>query len=76
MDMSRYQGRGYGRAAVKLALEFIRTWPCGRADYCWMSYEPEKCVAREFYRSFDFVETGEYDGKEMIAVLELGGQLG
>jgi diamine N-acetyltransferase len=24
----RYQKRGYGREAIKLALDFIRTWPC------------------------------------------------
>ena len=73
MTDERYQGRGYGREAVRLALDFVRTWPCGSADYCWLSYEPENGVARELYRSFGFAETGEYDGEEMIAVLELGG---
>lgn len=68
----RYQGRGYGRESVRLALDFIRTWPCGSADYCWLSYEPENGVTRELYRSFGFVETGEYDGEETIAVLGLG----
>ena len=69
----RYQGKGYGKEAVRLALDFVRTWPCGKADYCWLSYEPENGVARELYRSFGFAETGEYDGEEIIAVLELGG---
>ena len=68
----RYQGKGYGKEAVRLALNFVRTWPCGRADYCWLSYEPGNDVARELYRSFGFIETGEYDGEEMIAVLGLG----
>ena len=27
----RYQNKGYGRAAIKLALDFIRTWPAGKA---------------------------------------------
>ena len=72
----RYQGRGYGREAVRLALDFVRTWPCGSADYCWLSYEPENDVARELYRSFGFAETGEYDGEELIAVLKLGGESG
>lgn len=68
----RYQSKGYGREAVGLALDFIRTCPCGSADYCWLSYEPENDAARELYRSFGFVETGEYDGKEIIAILGLG----
>lgn len=67
----KYQGRGYGKEALNLALEFIRTFPCGRAEYCWLSYEPENKVARDLYRSFGFVETGEKDGEELIAVLKL-----
>ena len=76
MTDERYQGRGYGREAVRLALDFVRTWPCGSADYCWLSYEPENDVARELYRSFGFAETGEYNGEELIAVLKLGGERG
>lgn len=68
---TKYQGRGYGKEALNLALEFIRTFPCGRAEYCWLSYEPENKVARDLYRSFGFVETGEKDGEELIAVLKL-----
>ena len=66
-----YQGNGYGREAVKLALDFIRTFPCGNAEYCWLSYEPENYVALKLYSSFGFEETGEMDGKELIAVLKL-----
>ena len=69
----KHQGNGYGREAVRLALDFVSTMLCGKAEYCWLSYEPENVAARELYRSFGFVETGEYDGEEMIAILELGG---
>ena len=54
-----YQNRGYGKEAVSLALEFIK------------SYEPDNAVARQMYRSFGFEETGEMDGEELIAVLRL-----
>ena len=30
----RWQHRSYGRQAIQLALEFIRTWPCGPAERC------------------------------------------
>lgn len=66
-----YQKRGYGREAIKLALEFIRTWPCGKAEYCSLSYEPENEVAKKLYASFGFVENGEMDGDEVLAVLKL-----
>ena len=68
---NRYPKRGYGREAIKLALDFIRTWPCGKAEYCSLSYEPENEVARKLYRSCGFVENGEMDGDEIVAVLKL-----
>ncbi|MFC2496214.1 MAG: GNAT family N-acetyltransferase [Scardovia wiggsiae] len=66
-----YQGKGLGRKAVSLALDFINTFPCGAAEYCWLSYEPENDVARQLYSSFGFAETDEKDGEELIAVLRL-----
>ena len=66
-----HQKKGYGREAVKLALNFIKTFPCGEAEYCWLSYEPENEVASRLYCSFGFVETGEMDGEELIAILKL-----
>ena len=66
-----YQRRGYGKEAVQLALDFIKSFPCDKAEYCWLSYEPENEAARQLYRSFGFSETGEVDGEELIAVLRL-----
>ena len=67
----RYQRRGYGREAVRLALAFVKTWPCGKAEYCALSYEPENEVAAKLYHSFGFAENGEMDGDEIVAVLKL-----
>ena len=67
----RYQQKGYGRKAIELALEFIKTFPCGRAEYCWLSYETDNKVAKDLYESFGFEENGEMDGEEIIAVLKL-----
>ena len=66
-----YQRRGFGKEAVQLALDFIKSFPCGKAEYCWLSYEPENEAARQLYRSFGLSETGEVDGEELIAVLRL-----
>ena len=68
-----FQNRGYGREAVRLALEYIRTFPCGKAEYCWLSYEPENETAKQLYRSFGFEERPEWylEGCEMPAVLKL-----
>ena len=71
----RFQNRGYGREALKKALEFMRTFPCGEAKYAVLSYEPENTVAKNLYASLGFVEIngpGYYEaGDEISAVLEL-----
>lgn len=71
----RYQGKGYGKKAMQLALDFIRTFPCGQAKTCWLSYEPENEVAKKLYASFGFVEQPQFfkgnEGEEMPAILEL-----
>ncbi len=67
-----HQGRGCGREAMEKILDFIRTWPCGSAESCWVSYLPENTAAKALYASFGFRETGETDGDEVIAVLPLG----
>ncbi len=66
-----YQGKGYGKEALRQALEYIKTFPCGPAKLCWTSYEPENDTARHLYHSFGFLETGETDGEELITVLSL-----
>lgn len=67
----RYQKRGYGKEAVNLALDFIRTWPSGKAEYCAISYESENVIARKLYLSMGFEENGEMDGEEIVAVMKL-----
>ena len=69
----RYQGKGYGRQAFRLALDFVRTLPCGPSDICWLSYEPENEAAKKLYASFGFVEApeGYVEGEEMPAILKL-----
>ena len=66
-----YQQRGYGKEAIRLALELMRTFPFGPAEYCWLSYEPENEVAKKLYRSFGFEENGEKVEDEIIAVRKL-----
>lgn len=67
----KYQRKGYGKEALELALDFIRTFPCGPAEYCYLSYEPENIVAKKLYASLGFEENGEKDEDEIVAVLKL-----
>ena len=67
----KHQNKGYGKQAMKLALDFIRSFPCGKAEYCYLSYEPENVVAKNLYASFGFIENGEMDEDEVVAILKL-----
>lgn len=67
----KFQGKGFGKEAMDLALEFINAFPCGTAKYCWLSYESDNDVARQLYQSVGFVETDEKDGEEIVAILKL-----
>ena len=68
-----YQGKGYGKIAMQLALDYVRTFPCGKGEYCWLSYEPENEGAKKLYASFGFIEHPEFykEGEEMPAILKL-----
>lgn len=67
----KFQGKGFGKKVMDLALEFVNTFPCGTAKYCWLSYESDNDVERQLYKSVGFVETDEKDGDEIVAIMKL-----
>lgn len=69
----KYQGRGFGKQAFKLAIDFVKTLPAGSAELCWVSYEPTNERAKKLYASFGFKEAPEYyvEGEEMPAIIKL-----
>ncbi|MBR2570569.1 MAG: GNAT family N-acetyltransferase [Clostridia bacterium] len=67
----RYQKRGFGRDALKLLLDYVRSFPDG-AEALWStSWVPGNEAAAKLYRDFGFVENGEKDGDEIVAVMKL-----
>jgi diamine N-acetyltransferase len=69
MIAAEHQGQGYGRAAMLLLIDRMRAIPDCRQIY--ISYEPENDVARKLYASLGFAATGEFEGGEEVARLEL-----
>ncbi|HEY8364377.1 MAG TPA: GNAT family N-acetyltransferase [Haloplasmataceae bacterium] len=67
----KYQGKGYGKKAFAKIIEYIKTFPLGKANIAWLSYSPNNLVAKKLYQSFGFEETNEYENDEVIAVLKL-----
>lgn len=60
----RHQGKGFGRAATELALEYIRTKPFGASNRVLLTVSPENSAACALYRSLGFAETGRSDKDE------------
>ena len=63
-----HQNRGYGKAALKLALQYVRK-NCN-VDKMRTSYEPNNIVVAKLYKDFGFVETGETLYGETVVELQ------
>lgn len=63
------QGKGFGRATLRLVLDEIAG--LGHVRSISICYEPSNEAARRLYRSAGFIETGLDEDGEMIARLEL-----
>ena len=67
----RFQGRGYGRAAVERALDYIRTKPFGDSGRVLLTCSPENRNAWKLYLDLGFAETERRDEDEIELALEL-----
>lgn len=65
------QGKGYGKAAFSAIMDYIKTFPCGEAEYVWLSFEPENVRAEKLYTSFGFIANGETCGEEIVYVRKI-----
>lgn len=65
----RFQDRGYGRRAVELLIEYVRTRP--GAIELFTSHVPGDDGPGRFYERMGFVLTGEVEDDELVMRLEL-----
>ena len=66
-----YQNKGYGKDAVKLALDYILTFPDGEEDIITTSYVESNKVAKHIYESFGFEPNGDNYEDEITLVLKV-----
>ena len=66
---ARYQGRGFGTAALDLVVEHVRTRP--DAQELLTSYVPGPAEPLAFYLQYGFTLTGEVDDGEPVLALPL-----
>ena len=61
---AKFQGKGYGRAALSEVLTRLRSIPECREIQT--SYVPDNVVAKQLYESLGFKATGEVDDGEIV----------
>ncbi len=59
----QFQGRGYGTAALEIAIEQIRA---AGAEAVFISFEPENVRAEAIYRRLGFEDTGRVESGEVV----------
>ncbi len=65
------QGKGYGKAALKLLLDYIKDKPFGDSDRVALTCNKDNTVALELYKSMGFELTGNSDEDEVELALYL-----
>lgn len=66
---ARFQGKGFGRRAMELLIEHVKTRP--NAVELKTSYVPGEGGPGPFYHKIGFVDTGEVLEEELVARLSL-----
>lgn len=67
-----HQGKGYGTAAIRQAIELLSTKPQGDAACIFITYKDDNPAAKHIYEKLGFVPTGAFNEQdEIIARYEL-----
>ncbi len=64
----KFQGKGYGRQALQLTIDYVKTRP--NATEMFVSYVPAEGGPEQFYAKTGFVNTGEvHDGEHEMKLV-------
>jgi diamine N-acetyltransferase len=66
---AQYQKLGFGRQAIQLLIDYVKTRP--QATDLLVSYVPKEGGPGPFYHKLGFVPTGEMEGIEEVASYQL-----
>ncbi len=69
MLAAEHQGKGYGRRAIQLLIEYVKKRP--NATELLVSYHPGEGGPRDFYHKLGFEETGRMEDDEVVLRLPL-----
>lgn len=57
----KYQGKGYGKEAMKKIIDIMKTCPYGKVDAVVLSCSRDNTIAYMLYKSLGFIDTGILD---------------
>ena len=65
----KYQGQGYGKAAMLMLIDYVKA--TYNPEVFRTSIVPGNEAAEKLYANLGFIPNGEYDGDEIVMVMEL-----
>lgn len=71
MTDKKHQGKGYAKEAVRLLLDYIKTFPCGRAENVYIELHPDNIASRKLFEAYNFTVVGTEEDGAVVAKLAL-----
>ena len=65
----RFQGKGYGKQALLLAIKYLKEKY--NVHEIFLSFEPNNIIAEKLYKSVGFQRTGEIEDGEIVMCLKV-----
>lgn len=65
----KYQGKGYGRAALSKVIEAMKTFK--NCNAIFLCFDPENQIGKQLYERFNFKDTGRVIDGELLYRLDL-----
>ena len=63
----KFQGKGYGNEAIKLLLNYIRTFPCGEVESVFAEWHPDNKTSERLFLKNGFVVVGKDEDGAVMA---------
>jgi len=66
-----YQGKGFGKEILSLAMDKVKSKYLGAANLCFSSYDPDNDASRGTFASYGFKEDGRIIDDEIVCKISI-----
>ena len=67
-----HQGKGYGKEALQLLLEYIKTFPYGKAESVYAEWHPDNIASKKLFEAYEFIVIGTDEDGAVVAKVNIG----